>query len=161
MTDITIRQAVAADATKLNRALARLSADMGDTHRATEADIARVCFGPAPVLHALLAEAGDGAVVGAAAYSPFYSTVKGSVGIYVADLWVSREIRGARLGPRLLAAVRVAGMQAWDASFMRLNVYHDNQRAMAFYRRLGFLPEQAAQYMTLAGDAFDSLGDPT
>ena len=159
METLSIRQAVAADAAKLNQALARLSADMGDAHRATDADIARACFGPAPVLHALLAESGDGTVVGAAAYSPFFSTVNGAVGIYVSDLWVAEEARGRQLGRRLLAAVRVAGSKAWDASFMRLGVYHDNPGAMAFYQRLGFVPASETQFMTLAGKAFQSLGE--
>ena len=161
MTDITIRQAVAADATKLNRALARLSADMGDTHRATEADIARVCFGPAPVMHAQLAVTIDGEIVGAAAYSPFFSTVNGTVGLYVSDLWVAQETRVKQLGRLLLAAVRKAGLKAWDPGFIRLGVYHDNSRAMAFYERLGFVPTANTQFMTLAGEAFDALGDPT
>jgi len=159
MDDIIIRQTVPDDAADLNRALGQLSADMGDEHRASDADIARFCFGPSPVFHALFAEAADGSVVGLAAYSPFFSTVSGSVGIYVSDLWVAEETRGKRLGERLLAAVRVAGMDAWDASFIRLNVYHDNPKALAFYERLGFVHYVETQFMTLAGKEFSSLGE--
>lgn len=159
MAEISIRQAVPDDARVLNRALGRLSADMGDTHRASDADIARFGFGPAPVFHSLLAETDDGAVVGVAAYSPFFSTVYGAVGIYVSDLWVDEAIRGQRLGQRLLAAVREAGIKAWDARFIRLNVYHDNPRAVAFYQRIGFTHTSETQFMTLAGEAYDSLGE--
>ncbi|MBC7282036.1 GNAT family N-acetyltransferase [Hoeflea sp.] len=159
MNDIIIRQAVAADAARLNRALAQLSADMGDEHRATDADIARFCFGPAPVLNALLAVTEDGDIIGVAAYSPFFSTVNGAVGLYVSDLWVAEEARGKQLGQRLLAAVRKAGLEAWDAGFIRLGVYHDNPKAMAFYERLGFVPAAETQFMTLAGQPFDALGD--
>lgn len=154
-----IRPAVAADAAGLNRALAQLSADMGDEHGASDADIARFYFGPAPVMQALIAETADGAIVGVAAYSPFVSTVYGSVGIYVSDLWVAERTRGQRLGLRLLAAVRAAGLDAWDASFLRLNVYNDNPRALAFYERLGFVPTTETRYMTLAGTAYDALGE--
>ncbi|MDF1609290.1 GNAT family N-acetyltransferase [Hoeflea sp. YIM 152468] len=156
--EITIRPAVAADAAGLNRALAQLSADMGDEHGASDADIARFCFGPAPVMHALLAETADRAIVGVAAYSPFVSTVYGSVGVYISDLWVADEARGNRLGLALLAAVRAAGLEVWNASFLRLNVYHDNPRALAFYERLGFVPTTETQYMTLVGTAYDALG---
>ncbi|MEP3437269.1 MAG: N-acetyltransferase [Hoeflea sp.] len=159
MNDITIRQAKPDDAADLNRALGQLSADMGDEHRASDADIVRFCFGPAPVFQALLAEAADGSIVGVAAYSPFFSTVSGSVGIYVSDLWVAEQTRGQRLGQRLLAAVREAGMEAWDAGFIRLNVYHDNPKALAFYERLGFVHYSETQYMTLAGTAYDALGE--
>ena len=146
------------DAAALNRALGQLSADMGDVHQASDADIARVCFGPAPVLHAVVANSSDAGLVGVAAYSPFFSTVYGSVGIYVSDLWVDQEIRGQRLGQRLLAAVHKAGLDAWGASFIRLGVYHANPRARAFYERIGFVHATDTQYMTLAGTAYDALG---
>ena len=70
-------------------------------------------FGPAPVLYALLAVTTDGDIIGVAAYSPFFSTVNGAVGVYVSDLWVAEEIRGKQLGRLLLAAVRKAGLEAW------------------------------------------------
>lgn len=159
MTEIRIRQAIPDDASALNRALAQLSADMGDDHKASDADIARVCFGPAPVLHALVADSPDGPIVGLAAYSPFFSTVYGSVGIYVSDLWVDQEVRGERLGQRLLAAVYRAGREVWDASFIRLGVYHDNPRARAFYERIGFVGTEETKFMMLAGKALQSLGE--
>jgi len=159
MDEISIRLAVPGDEAVLNRALGQLSSGMGDEHRASEADIARFCFGSTPVFHALLAETTDGNVVGVAAYSPFFSTVYGSVGIYVSDLWVAEQARGKRLGERLLAAVRVAGIDAWDASFIRLNVYHDNPKALAFYQRIGFVHYAETQFMTLAGKEFSSLGE--
>jgi len=157
MDEIKIRPAMPGDAAALNRALGQLSADMGDEHRATDADVARFCFGPSPVFHALLAQCGDGTIVGAAAYSPFFSTVYGAVGIYVSDLWVADQTRGRRLGQRLLVAVRAAGLEAWDARFIRLNVYHDNPRALAFYTRIGFTAACGTQYLTLADDAFEAL----
>ncbi|MEM5470253.1 GNAT family N-acetyltransferase [Hoeflea sp. AS60] len=159
MDEIKIRQAVPADVANLNRVLSQLSSDMGDEHRAGEAEIARFCFGANPVFHALLAEAADGTIVGAAAYSPFFSTVNGSVGIYVSDLWVAEQMRGKRLGQGLLAAVRKAGIVAWDAGFIRLGVYQDNPKALAFYERIGFVPAADTQFMTLAGKAYESLGD--
>lgn len=159
MGDICIRQAVPDDAAVLNRALGQLSADMGDEHAASDADIARFCFGPSPVFNALLAEAADGSIVGAVAFSPFFSTVYGSVGVYVSDLWVAEQTRGRKLGQQLLAAVRAFGLDAWDARFIRLNVYHDNPKALAFYERVGFEPTTDTRYMTLAGTAYDALGD--
>ncbi|SOE16512.1 acetyltransferase (GNAT) family protein [Hoeflea halophila] len=159
MSDISIRPAVPGDVEAVNRALSQLSADMGDAHKASDADIARACFGPAPVLHALVASGVDGKINGVAAYSPFFSTVYGSVGIYVSDLWVDEKIRGQRLGQRLLAAVHRAGHEAWEASFIRLGVYHANSRARAFYERIGFVAAEDTEFMTLAGDALRSLGE--
>ena len=147
------------EAEDLDRALRQLSADMGDQHRASDADVARFCFGPTPVFHAMLARSAEGDIVGVAAYSPFFSTVYGAVGIYVSDLWVAEQARGQRLGQRLLAAVRAAGIEAWEARFMRLNVYHDNPKALAFYQRIGFAPISETEFLTLEGIAFDSLGE--
>ncbi|MEM5493048.1 GNAT family N-acetyltransferase [Hoeflea sp. AS16] len=158
MDEISIRPAKPEDAAALNKALRQLSEDMGDEHRARDADISRFCFGPEPVFHALLAQAGDGSIVGVAAYSPFFSTVYGSVGIYVSDLWVAEQARGKRLGLKLLAAVRAAGLEAWEASFLKLNVYHDNPKALAFYKRTGFINTNDTQYLTLVGEAFEALG---
>jgi ribosomal protein S18 acetylase RimI-like enzyme len=161
MDDIIIRRAVASDAVELNRALGQLSADMGDQHRAGDGDIARFCFGPEPVFHALLAVGQNGSIVGASAYSPFFSTVYGGAGVYVSDLWVDAQTRGKRLGQRLLAAVRDEGIRMWDARLMRLNVYHDNPKALAFYERIGFVAVSDAQYLTLSGAAFETLGEQT
>ncbi|AKI01381.1 acetyltransferase (GNAT) family protein [Hoeflea sp. IMCC20628] len=158
---ISIRPAVVEDAAALNQALAQLSADMGDVHRASDADIARFGFGESQVFHTLLAETAVGAIVGVAAYSPFFSTTLGTVGIYVSDLWVAESARGQQLGVRLLAAVRDAGATDWDASFIRLNVYHSNPRARGFYERLGFVAYSETQFMTLAGEAMTSLGVPS
>ncbi|WP_339756375.1 GNAT family N-acetyltransferase [uncultured Hoeflea sp.] len=159
MNEINIRPAVPDDVAALNSALGQLSADMGDAHAASDADIARFCFGPSPVFHALLAETADGSIVGVAAFSPFFSTVYGSVGIYVSDLWVSEQARSRKLGHRILAAVRAFGLDAWDASFIRLGVYHDNPRARAFYERLGFVSADDTEFMMLAGKALESLGE--
>jgi ribosomal protein S18 acetylase RimI-like enzyme len=42
---------------------------------------------------------------------------------------------------------------------MRLNVYHDNPKALAFYERIGFVAVSDAQYLTLSGAAFETLGE--
>ena len=157
MIEIGIRRAVIEDVAALNHALGQLSADMGDVHRASDADIARFGFGPAPVFHALLAETAGGDIVGVSAYSPFYSTNFGTVGVYVSDLWVADAARGQQLGVRLLAAVRDAGAEQWDAEFLRLNVYHSNPRALAFYERLGFAGNTESQFLMLSGQALDDL----
>lgn len=152
---ITIRLAEAADAGRLNAALRALSADLGDTHRATDADIAAAGFGSEPAFRAILALRAE-QVVGVAVFSPLYSTTRGCAGAYVSDLWVARAARGDGLGPRLLAAVRDAG-----AGFIRLAVYGDNPRAVAFYERMGFAARRGEVGMILDGAALKAIGDGT
>lgn len=157
---ITIRLAGAADAARLNAALRALSDDLGDSHGATDADIAAAGFGPDPAFRALLALQGD-RVVGAAVFSPIYSTTRGQAGAYVSDLWVANSARGSRLGPRLLAAVRDTAAARWGAGFIRLAVYSDNPRAVAFYERMGFAARAGEVGMILEGAALAAIGDGT
>ena len=158
MENLTIRRATRADVSRLNQALRHLSETMGDKHRASDLTIAEAGFGPTSAFHAMLAEQ-DGAVVGAAVYSPLFSTTRGTAGAYVSDLWIDPELRGQQLGVRLLAAVRDDARAAWDAGFMRLAVYHDNARAKAFYLRLGFVPATGETSMTLDSDGLSKLED--
>ena len=72
---------------------------------------------------------------------------------------MAEQTRGQKLGQQLLAAVRAFGLDAWDASFMRLGVYHANPKALAFYQRIGFEPVADTKFMTLAGMAYDALGE--
>lgn len=156
MDPVTYRRATAADAAALNTALAALSSDLGDVHKARDEDILRAGFGPSPSFVAVLAEAG-GAVVGAAVFSPLYSTTRGAPGAYVSDLWVAGSQRGAGVGRRLLAEVAREATAAWGADFVKLSVYHSNAAARAAYDRIGFsaMPDEAN--MILEGAALQNL----
>ena len=144
----TFRRAEKTDAPRLNAALRRLSDGMGDTHRARDDQIERAGFGPNPAFHAMLAEQ-EGTIIGVAVYSPLFSTTRGLAGVYVSDLWIDPELRGHKLGIRLLAAVHKDAKEVWNAGFMRLAVYHANTGAKAFYQRLGFVPATGEVTMTL------------
>lgn len=155
---ISIRRAEKADAEKLNAALMRLSEDIGDDHGASAEDLIRHGFGPSPAFHALLAEKDPGGeVLGVIVYSPVFSTVRASAGLYVSDLWVSGETRGSGLGKRLLSAALQAAPKDWTVGFLKLAVYEDNPSARAFYDRLGFSHDPNETYLTLAGSALNAL----
>lgn len=158
MTEITLRLARPNDVPLLDTALRGLSADLGDTHRATPAALASAGFGASPAFRAMLALDGA-AALGVALFSPIYSTTRGFPGVYVSDLWVSVAARGLGLGPKLLGAVRDAARTEWGAGFIRLAVYADNPRAIAFYDRLGFAVPKGEQSMILEGAALDRVGD--
>ncbi len=130
---------------------------MGDTHRATEADLLRAGFGPQPAFHAALAEQA-GEVVGAALYAPLFSSTTGGAGAYVSDLWVAEGLRGQGLGERLLAFVRDQAATDWGAIFLKLAVYDDNPRAEAFYARLGFTLHDGVRYLMLKGAPLEAMG---
>jgi ribosomal protein S18 acetylase RimI-like enzyme len=148
MDTIAIRQAGADDAERLNTALRHLSTAIGDEHCADPDMLRQAGFGANPAFRALLAEAGR-EVVGAALYSPVFSTVRAGAGVYVSDLWVSEKTRGKGLGRKLLQAVTDDAATVWKARFLKLVVYDDNPDARAFYDRLGFSASQGETILTL------------
>lgn len=154
---VNIRLAQASDVTCLNAALRALSRDLGDTHTASDADIAQAGFGSEPVFRAQIVFRNDIAV-GVATYSPLFSTIRGVAGTNVTDLWVAASERGAGLGPKILAAMRDDARAVWGARFTRLLVYRDNPRAMTFYKRMGFKEAAGEAVMLLEGAAFEMIG---
>ncbi|MCB2109643.1 MAG: GNAT family N-acetyltransferase [Defluviimonas sp.] len=153
----TIRTARRTDVALLSAALRALSVDLGDRHAASDADIAAAGFGARPVFRAQIAVSA-GQPVGAAVYSPIYSTTRARPGVYVSDLWVAAAARGGGLGAKLLAAVRDDARARWGAGFVRLVVYADNPRALGFYTRLGFALRSDEAGMLLEGAALERLG---
>lgn len=155
---IAIRLAGAEDTGRLDTALRHLSSAIGDDHRATAGMLRDAGFGENPAFRALLAEDEDG-VVGAALYSPVFSTVRAGAGVYVSDLWVSETARGQGLGRRLLQAVAGDARKVWKAQFLKLIVYDDNPRALAFYDRLGFAASTGEIILTLDKAGLAALKD--
>jgi ribosomal protein S18 acetylase RimI-like enzyme len=148
----TIRTAGPDDMLALSEGLARLSADLGDDHRAGEAELAAALS--RGVARAQIA--GD-APSGLALYSPVFSTVAGGAGLYVSDLWVAEDARGRGLGRRLLAAAAADARRAWGALFLTLAVYEESRAARAFYERLGFAPVTGQTRMMLSEAGFAAL----
>ena len=141
--EVRFRIAAAEDVPALQKALEQLSADLGDTHRGTEADLVRAGFEDDPIFGAILAEAGPPSaarMVGVSVFTPLFSTMRGAAGVYVSDLWVSEDMRGQKLGQRLLTAVLEEGRRRWQAKFLKLNVYDISEDSRRFYERLGFAP---------------------
>lgn len=153
-----IRLAGPGDMAALHAGLSRLSDELGDRHRATEAALAQACTAPQPAAYGFVA--GDGPE-GAALAAPLFSTTRGAAGLYVSDLWVAPAARGTGLGRRLLAHVARFGADRWGASFLRLSVYGENAAALAFYDRLGFADTPRDRWLVLAGAALDSLTEGT
>jgi GNAT superfamily N-acetyltransferase len=112
--------------------------------RASEADIARDLFGPAPRIFCDLAELA-GEPVGFALWFYNYSTFRGRHGIYLEDLFVRPQARGRGAGKALLARL---ARRCLDEGLGRLEwaVLDWNAPAIGFYDRLG---AEAASEWTL------------
>lgn len=124
---------------------------------AGEDDLADVLFGPRPAAEVLVGRL-NGAPVGFALFFTTYSTFLGKRGIWLEDLFVLPEARGAGVGKALLA--RLATL-AVDRGCGRLewSVLDWNEPAIGFYRRLGAVPMDEWTNFRLMGDALAALGD--
>lgn len=156
MDDLVIRIAGKDDVSRLNAALSRLSAEIGDEHHASDAELERAGFGASPAFRALIAESA-GAIIGLAVYSPVFSTVRACAGVYISDLWVHDAARGLQLGRRLVLQAAADGKDVWNANYVKLVVYQDNEGARRFYERLGFTNDPEEILLTLDGRGLDTL----
>lgn len=145
-----------ADLARLEGALRALSADIGEEYTTDSITFAVALTGPHPVAHGLLAVQGD-QTLGAALYSPVFSTVRGAAGVYISDLWVSADARGHGFGAQLLAQVAQQGATLWQATWLKLAVYDHSHSAQQFYQRLGFAPATGMQEMRLGPHGVEQL----
>jgi GNAT superfamily N-acetyltransferase len=121
----------------------------------TEADLADALFGPRPAVEALLGYL-DGDAVGYALYYTTYSTFLGRRGLYLEDLFVRTEARGAGMGQALLARLAAIAVERGCAR-LEWAVLNWNEPAIGFYKRLGAEPMDTWTVYRLAGDALEAL----
>ncbi len=137
MTAISIRPATVSDAPTIHAALLGVAEATGERHRivSTPDDIRRYGFGDAPAFKVLIAEAG-GAFAGMCLYFPSFSTWFGRPGVYVQDLYVAPEHRGAGVAEALMRRL-AAETRDNGGTYIRLSVEEKNPNAQKFYERIG------------------------
>ncbi|HEY1378476.1 MAG TPA: GNAT family N-acetyltransferase [Gemmataceae bacterium] len=152
-----IRPATAADVPAVAR-LIRGLAEYERLSHAVDLDEARLrdhLFGPRPFAEVLLAE-DDGEVVGFALFFPSYSTFLARPGLFLEDLFVVPERRGAGHGKALLAAVARRAVEQ-GCGRLEWSVLDWNEPAIGFYRRLGAAPLDDWTGFRLTGDALRAV----
>lgn len=115
----------------------------------------RNLFGPRPYAETLIAEV-DGTTAGFALYFHNFSTFMGKPGIYLEDLFVKPEHRGAGIGRALLAGLAAIAIER-DCGRLEWSVLNWNEDALGFYRRLGAKPNSEWTVYRLAGEPLTSL----
>jgi GNAT superfamily N-acetyltransferase len=122
---------------------------------ADEAAIRATLFCDNPRVFCEIAEM-DGAPAGFALWFYSYSTFTGSHGIWLEDLFVDPERRGAGAGKALLA--RLARRCAEEGlGRLEWNVLNWNEPSIGFYRALGAEPQDQWTTYRLAGEALTRL----
>ena len=126
-----------------------------DQVRLDEAVLGEYLFGPRPMAEVVIGEVA-GTAQGFALFFHNFSTFEGRPGIYLEDLFVRPEARGAGLGKALLA--HLAGL-AVNRGCARLewSVLDWNEPAIGFYRTLGARPMDEWTVMRVDGNALTGL----
>lgn len=126
-----------------------------DAVKATEPMLEAALFGERPAAEAVIAEI-DGVPAGFALFFQNFSTWTGRPGLYLEDLYVTPEARGAGVGTVLLR--HLAGV-ALDRGYGRFEwwVLDWNTPAIDFYRAMGARAMDEWTVQRVTGDALVKL----
>lgn len=128
-----------------------------DAVRNTPEMLEAALFGENPRVFATMAENESGDVQGFALWFLNYSTWEGVHGIYLEDLYVKPEARGAGHGKALLQHLAETAV---DRGYARVewSVLDWNEPSINFYRNLGAAPMTEWSTFRLTGTALESFG---
>jgi GNAT superfamily N-acetyltransferase len=146
----TLRPATPADVNELLRLIRELAVYEKLEHMAvgTPELLQAALFGERPACEAIMAERG-GRAVGFALFFTTFSTFLCKPGIYLEDLFVEPEHRGAGIGKAMLRHLAALALQR-DCGRLEWRVLDWNTPSIAFYQSLGaqILPEWELVRMT-------------
>jgi GNAT superfamily N-acetyltransferase len=154
---ITIRQATPADVGQILVFIQALATYEREPNAvtATEADLLQHGFGENPYYTCVIAEL-DGVPAGFALYFFDYSTWLGRPGLYLEDLFVLPEHRGAGVGKALLQRLAAIALEKGCAR-MKWEVLDWNTSAIDFYRSMGAQMQKEWLNVRLSDDALRRL----
>jgi GNAT superfamily N-acetyltransferase len=123
---------------------------------ATEALLAEHLFGAKPMAEVVFAVTPDGQEAGFALFFNNFSTFRGKPGIYLEDLFVKVEYRGAGYGKALLAHL---AHLAIERGYARVDwaVLDWNEPAIRFYENLGAHLMADWRFCRLTGPPLEAL----
>ncbi|RUN74844.1 GNAT family N-acetyltransferase [Sphingomonas sp. TF3] len=125
---------------------------------ATEPLLQDALFGAHTAAEAVIAEL-DGKPVGMALFFHNFSTWTGWRGLYLEDLYVTPEARGAGVGKALLKHLAALAVARGCTRF-EWSVLDWNEKAIAFYRSMGALPMKEWTVYRVTGEALATLAEP-
>lgn len=154
---LVIRPAIPADAATIVAFVEALAAYEKLAHEvvATPADFARALFCDHPRVFCEIAEV-DGAPAGFALWYYSFSTFLGRHGLYLEDLFVLPDHRGAGVGKALLATLARRTVEEGLGRF-EWEVLDWNRPAIDFYEAKGAVLMRGWEPVRLVGEALEAL----
>ncbi len=154
---LSIRAATPADLPLIARFIRDLAQYERLAHevRFDEAGLGQHLFGPVPRAEVLIGEV-DGTPRGFALFFHNFSTFEGAPGMYLEDLFVEPEARGAGLGKALLARLAAIAVERGCAR-LEWSVLDWNAPSIDFYQSLGATPMDDWTVYRLDGAALGGL----
>jgi GNAT superfamily N-acetyltransferase len=128
---------------------------MSDQVVATEAGLREALFSGRRDAEVLLAYADD-TPAGFALFFHNFSTFVGRRGLYLEDLFVKPELRGAGVGKRLLVELARIAVERGCGRF-EWSVLDWNEPAIGFYKKLGAVPMEDWTIFRVSGEALTRL----
>jgi GNAT superfamily N-acetyltransferase len=123
---------------------------------ATQADFDALLFAPDHVAEATLAEIPGRAPVGIALYYRTVNTFKGSLGMFLEDLYVEPDQRGNGIGYALLRHLAQIAIDR-NYNIIEWSVLNWNEPSIRFYERLGATKLTHWHVRQLTGTALTTL----
>ena len=159
MSNIEIRPASAEDSALILRFITDLAIyeKAEDAVIATESDIKNTLFSEDSTTSAVICEI-DRQAVGFAVYFFNYSTWLGKHGLYLEDLYVSPQYRGAGAGKALLKHLAQVAL-ANDCGRFEWSVIDWNEPAIGFYKSIGAQAQEEWVSYRLTGKALVALAE--
>lgn len=155
---VTIRKATVADVPRILEFIRGLADYERLSHQvdATEAMLEHHLFGERPAAEVVFALTPEGREAGFALFFTNFSTFRGCPGIYLEDLFVLPEFRGAGYGKALLVHL---ARTARERGYARVDwaVLDWNEPAIRFYESLGAVLMADWRFCRLTGKALDEL----
>jgi GNAT superfamily N-acetyltransferase len=155
---VTVRDANVEDVPLLLELFAELAVyeHLEDELHATEELLTEALFRERPAARALIGES-DSRPAGYAVYFPTFSSFLARPGIWLEDVFVRPEHRGAGVGRALLAAVAAAARE--QGGRLEWTALHWNELALGFYKGLG--AETMGEWIThrLVGEPLARLAE--
>lgn len=153
MTAYKIRPASVNDAATILRFIRELAEYEKALHEvaATQESVAASLFGEGSVTRAAICETEDGVPAGSAVWFKTYSTWQAKNGLYLEDLYVTPDHRGAGVGKMLLRHLARVAIEEGCGRF-EWSVLDWNEPAIRVYDAIGAEPQSEWVRYRLTGD---------